>query len=108
MFLWIWKPIREVMSLFGRNANQKPFRKKGRFRLSLEDLEPRITPTDFIWVGAGKDAKWNTAENWQIVKGTVNNAHPVPGDKDNALGQTDRAIFDRTTNMDGTPLKQLN
>ena len=34
-------------------------------RLAFEPLEDRVTPTTFIWSGAGSNNNWSTGANWQ-------------------------------------------
>src|ERR1700722_6552797 len=36
-----------------------------RLRPRLEELETRLAPATFIWTGAGLNANWSTAANWQ-------------------------------------------
>src|ERR1051325_5781852 len=67
---------RWVKSLFYPRG--KTHRKKSFYRLSLEELEARVTPVLYTWTGlSGIDNNWSTATNWSINLAPQPTAVPV-------------------------------
>lgn len=54
--------VRWVRSL--RRSRIKTIQKTPRIRLRLEELESRLAPATFTWIGAS-GSSWSTAANWQ-------------------------------------------
>ena len=56
--------IRSFVTAF-KTTVQPRKRRPVRKTLGLELLEPPVVPTTFTWTGAGANANWSTAANWQ-------------------------------------------
>ena len=54
--------VRWLKSLY--HARRKPFEKKPRVRLRLEELETRLAPATHTWSGAGGNTLWSNPGNW--------------------------------------------
>jgi autotransporter-associated beta strand protein len=85
------------------SLNLKPARNKKRkplnLRLSLQSLEDRVVPTNFIWTGLGTDANFSTAGNWI----SDNPMFLAP----TGLDATDNLNFDDTAGTQRTAVNDL-
>src|SRR6266542_721490 len=60
-------------------------------RLSLEEFEPRVTPTTFIWTNVTSNGLWTDPANWLGEAGAPRGSYP--GWNGNARTTTDIAEF---------------
>jgi hypothetical protein len=63
-----------VRKLF--SSDPRPYRKPQRHRLTLEQLEDRLTPSSMYWDGGGDNLTWDNAQNWSgdILPGAQDSA----------------------------------
>ncbi len=54
------------------SARRRGPRRQRRGQLGLETLEVRLVPATSMWLGAGADANWTTAANWNTVPVATN------------------------------------
>src|SRR5208282_5394432 len=80
------------------------FRKKPpRYGLSLEPLEKRLAPAQFVWSGQGGDNHWSTGKNWVggVAPSGLTSALAPAGD--DLIFGTNAAVADRNTVDDLSP-----
>src|SRR5437879_4255689 len=85
------------------HGHRRPRRRiRARSILSVEQLETRLTPTAFTWVGGGQNL-WETPANWAGGDGKTN----YPGWNGTQTTTNDTVTFDNTAttftcNMDNS------